>query len=142
MIIKLKILTFVVSLFLALNLYSQTGLGALSVTTFMNETNDLIDNIELDSTLVQIINKKYSLDSTIWVYKGVKNRISLRPGEYHIICTLSDKTIDLFNVPINADRITFLDLLIEPDKKLSFIEKKKRRKRYYNYKMKDAYNTK
>jgi len=142
MIIKLKILTFVVSLFLALNLYSQTGLGALSVTTFMNETNDLIDNIELDSTLVKIINKKYSLDSTIWVYKGVKNRISLRPGEYHIICTLSGKTIDLFDVPINADRITFLDLLIEPDKKLSFIEKKKRRKRYYNYKMKDVYNTK
>lgn len=129
----LKLLTFAFSVCLTLNVYSQRGLGSLSVTTFTNETNDLIDNVEADSALVQILNKHYSLDSTIWVYKGVKNRISLRPGEYHIICTTSGKTIELFNVPINADRITFLDLLFEPDKKISFVQKQKRRKRFYNY---------
>lgn len=129
----LKLLTFAFSVCLTLNVYSQRGLGSLSVTTFTNETNDLIDNVEADSALVQILNKHYSLDSTVWVYKGVKNRISLRPGEYHIICTTSGKTIELFNVPINADRITFLDLLFEPDKKISFVQKQKRRKRFYNY---------
>ncbi len=129
----LKLLTLAFSVCLTLNLYSQRGLGSLSVTTFTNETNDLIDNVEADSTSVQIINKHYSLDSTVWVYKGVKNRISLRPGEYYIICTTSGKTIELFDVQISADRITFLDLLVEPDKKLSFVQKQKRRKRFYNY---------
>ena len=130
---NIKNLTLTISLFLTLNLYSQRGLGALGVTAMMNETNDLMDNVELDSTLIQIINKKYSLDSTIWLNLGVKNRIPLKPGEYHIICTISGKSIELFDVPIRADKITFLDLLFEPDKKLSFIEKIKRRKRYYNY---------
>ena len=128
-----NLLTFAFSVCLTINLYSQKALGSLSVTTFTNETNDLIDNVEADSALVQIINKHYSLDSTVWVYKGVKNRISLRPGEYHIICTTSGKTIELFDVQISADRITFLDLLFEPDKKLNFVQKQKRRKRFYNY---------
>lgn len=114
-------------------MYSQNGLGALSVTSFINETNDLNDNVEADSTLVQIVNKKFSMDTTVWVYKRVKNKISLRTGEYQIICTLTGRTIELFDVPIYADRITFLNLLIEPDKKLSFIEKNKRQKRFYNY---------
>lgn len=129
----LKYLTLAFSFCLTLNLHSQRGLGSLSVTAFTNETNDLIDNVEADSALVHIINKPYSMDSTVWVYKGVKNRISLRPGEYHIICTTSGKTIELFDVQISADRITFLDLLFEPDKKLSFVQKQKRRKRFYNY---------
>lgn len=129
----LKPLVFAFSICLTLNLYSQTGLGVLIVRSYSNETNDLMDNVEIDSTLVQVINKHYSLDSTIWVYSGVDSRISLKPGDYKIICTASDKTIELVDVPINSDTITFLDLLFEPEKKLSFIQKKKRRKRFYNY---------
>ncbi|MFY7861794.1 MAG: hypothetical protein ACOVP5_06155 [Chitinophagales bacterium] len=112
---------------------SQAQIGALSVTTFVNETNNLSDNVELDSTLVRIISKAHSMDTSLWIYAGAKNRIALHPGKYQLTCSAAGRKIELEDVLVTGDRITFVDLLFEPEKKLNYKERKKRRKRYYNY---------
>lgn len=111
--------------------YAQ--IASVAITSFVNETNNLSDNIELDSTWVHLTNENHSMDTSFWMHAGPKNRLQLHPGTYQITCTAAGRTIELENVIIKGDRITFIDLLIEPEKKLKFSEKRKRRKRYYNF---------
>jgi hypothetical protein len=83
--------------------------------------------------MVRIRNKHYSIDTIIWISGDVKNRTPLKTGKYQITCTVNETSIELIDVLISGDQITFVDLLFEPDKKLNFLQSKKRKKLFDNY---------
>ena len=115
--------------------YSQIGLGALQVTTYKNETNNLNDNYSVDTTFVRIIKLQYSIDTNFTYVTGIRSRIALKPGKYKLVCSFNkDSEITIENVIISADKITFVELLIEPKIFLSKSQLRKRRKKNYaNY---------
>lgn len=107
--------------------------GGLNVQSYSNTTNNLTDNIKSDSTFVQIINPKYGIDTSICFSEKNRFRIFLKPGNYRLICSLNSSVINLENVIISSDNITFVELLFEPNKELSFFEKRRRKKLYSNF---------
>lgn len=108
-------------------------LGVLRVQSFTNGTNDLSDNEQEDSTLVRIIHDYYKLDTTIW-FTSVNNfKALLEPSNYKLICSVGNREIEFQNVRIFDAKITFIDLLFEPEKKLNFFDRRKRKKLFYNY---------
>lgn len=106
--------------------------GGLKVQLFKNETNDLNDNYQLDSTEVRIVNKRYSVDTTITFTSANNFKCLLRSGKYKLICSTNrEKDIVVEGVLISGDKITFIDLLIEPEADLNFFQKRKRKKKRY-----------
>lgn len=113
--------------------YSQVN-GALHLQSFENETNRLEDNQKIETSSVRIVNDVYSMDTTVLFTSEMNSRIALKPGNYTLTCS-NDRgtTVHIENVQISSDQITFVDLLFEPQNKMGFLQKRKRRKLYANY---------
>ncbi len=124
-------------LFLLLNYFltqAQSSSGGLKISMYKNTNNNLKENILLDSILVNITNNQSKVDTSI--LNSINNSesfITMKSGKYNINFTIENEFFTLENILISGDRISFVDILIEPKSKLSFIEKRKRKKLYTNY---------
>jgi hypothetical protein len=115
--------------------FSQVALGVLKVTTFKNDTDKLTDNYAVDTTHVRIINSQYSLDTIVTFINSQNTKINLKRGNYNLVLSYrNEEEIELTDILISADLISFVEVLIEPKMALSRREIRKRKKKYYaNY---------
>lgn len=115
--------------------FSQNALGALKVTTFKNDTDNLADNYIVDTSYVRITNSRYSTDTSVVFIQSQKTKINLKPGRYNLVLSYNnEEEIILNDVLISADKISFVEVLIEPKMALSRKDIRKRKKKYYaNY---------
>lgn len=119
-------------LFISFSTKAQS-IGGLLVKSNTNLTNNLSDNKLIDSTIVRIVNIGLAIDTTICFSKTNNYRINLRTGKYNLTCIAGENSIELQDVVISGDRITLVELLFEPKAKLNFVERRKRKKLYYNF---------
>jgi len=109
------------------------SIGGLLVKSNINLTNNLSDNKQSDSTIVRIVHIGFKIDTTICFSKTNNFRINLKTGKYNLTCKAGENSIELPDVIISGDRLTFVELLFEPKVKLNFVERRKRKKLYYNF---------
>lgn len=117
------------------NSFSQVSWGGLSVITFKNNTDKLADNFVVDTTYVKITNSQYSIDTTVTFIHSQNTKIILKDGKYNLALSYrNEEQIELTDVIISGDRISFVEVLIEPRKELSKRDIRNRKKKYYaNY---------
>lgn len=115
--------------------FSQVSWGGLSVITFKNNTDKLADNFVVDTTYVKITNSQYSIDTTVTFIHSQNTKIILKDGKYNLALSYrNEEQIELTDVIISGDRISFVEVLIEPRKELSKRDIRNRKKKYYaNY---------
>lgn len=128
-----KITFILLFLFFPLLSFCQ-GLASFRITAFKNNTNQLEDNSQLDTVLVQITSKSIDYDTTVFFSKE-KNRFALPDGRFTILCSIDgEEEIRIENIPASSDKITFIEILFEPPKEYSKKEIKLRRKKQFaNY---------
>lgn len=107
--------------------------GTLKVRSYSNSTNDISDNIEEDSTLIRIINNQFNIDTTILLTQSNSNVNNLKTGDYKLICTIRKEEVTLKAIRISSGKLTIIELLFEPNNKLGFFQKRKRKKLYANF---------
>ena len=114
----------------------QRGVGTIRVAVFHNNDCNLSSNIQRDSA--EIIVNSSRLDNPIkyTCLKSVhQDNPYLESGKYDVTyINPGGENIVINNVEVSAEMITFVDILIEPNCDLNFIQKKKRRKKYANFK--------
>jgi len=115
--------------------FSQVSWGGLSVITFKNNTDKLADNFVVDTTYVKTTNSQYSIDTTVTFIHSQNTKIILKDGKYNLALSYrNEEQIELTDVIISGDRISFVEVLIEPRKELSKRDIRNRKKKYYaNY---------
>lgn len=128
----MKVIFSILILILSNNVFSQS-FGGLMVRTYTNSTNNLSDNKHSDSTRVRIVNIGLAIDTTVYFSTTNNFRIHLKAGKYNLTCISGENSIDLQEVIISSDRITFVNLLFEPKNKLSFFDRRERKKKFYYF---------
>jgi hypothetical protein len=113
--------------------YSQ-GLGFLSVKGFKNTTLNLEDNVQIDSVHVKIVNQSTGEGITHVYTIDRFNRPTLEAGEYTLTCSVDgEEDWMVEGVRISAEKITFVELLYEPEEKLTFFQKRKRKRGSFRF---------
>ncbi|PHR47062.1 MAG: hypothetical protein COA32_09060 [Fluviicola sp.] len=130
----MKIFILTVLLFLTSSI-KQRGSGSIHVDVFQNKDCNLNSNKQLDSARVIVNN--YRLDAPIeyTIFNAAKHvEPSLESGKYDVTyINPYGENIIIKDVSVSAERITFVEILLEPNCDLNFFEKRKRKINYSNY---------
>jgi hypothetical protein len=128
-----KYVVSLLSIMLMCSAYSQ-GLGFLSVKGFKNTTLNLEDNVQIDSVHVKIVNQSTGEGITHVYTIDRFNRPTLEAGEYTLTCSVDgEEDWMVEGVRISAEKITFVELLYEPEEKLTFFQKRKRKRGSFRF---------
>ena len=128
---KLKYLLSLSAILLMFLGYSQ-NYGGLLVKGFKNTTLDLNDNVEVDSIHVKIVNQTTREEKTVVFTSDMKERPLLKTGKYELVCSVkNEREWVVKDITVSADMITFVELLYEPEQKLTRSQKRKRKKRRF-----------
>lgn len=108
--------------------------GNLRVTFENNKTGLLKDNISLD-TIKVIITSTYGDSKIDYTFTSENKNCQLSPGFYNLSFVQDHSiVINICEVLIKDSEYTFIQILTEPVVKLSWFEKRKRKKTYDKYK--------
>ncbi len=107
--------------------------GGIMVEAYVNSTNNLKDNSRMDTLCVRLMNRNIPIDTVNCFTTSIDSRIPLKPGNYDLVLESENRKIYLYNFLVYSDQITFINLLIEPTKKMNLVEQLKRKRSYHNY---------
>ena len=114
----------------------QRGVGTIRVNVFKNEDCNLNSNYQLDSAEIIVNNSRLDKPKRYTCYNlPTQDRPYFESGKYDVTYINPDgDNIVIRDVEVSAEKITFVDLLVEPNCDHNFKEKRRRRKKYTNYK--------
>lgn len=98
--------------------HAQDGRGALKVDTFKSTTGKRKDNTRINAK-AHIVSEALDTMVLFTTSSSAEERVQLPPGTYEVTVVGEDEGPRVFSgVVISADRITFLDVIYEPEKRV------------------------
>ena len=106
--------------------------GIVKLAIKKNETGKLIDTKEMDTVVVYYYYSNYqSQQKQIFNWTKENDRLHLRPGVYTFEFKVEpDKTINICEVSIYDNKLSFVSILVEPD--IKFTKKELRQRKIYD----------